>query len=141
MWSEIPAVARGAVIFVPPGDKRIDGVVEFTVTRDVLLGMAASWGYDGNPSGGWQAERKSKQQLIDDGWVEVGTMYRALRDKHIVFTKQCKKGETFRLRTRKTREPYVLVLGYNNNVQPIVTQTIGPENGCGSPRQYSQSGR
>lgn len=127
VWSEIPAVARGAVIFVPPGDARIDGVVEFTVTRDVLLGMAASWGYDGNPSGGWLSERKSKQQLVDDGWVEVGTMFRAHKDRHSVFTRQCKKGEALRIRTRKTREPYVLALGHNKDAQPIVDKAVDPK--------------
>jgi len=124
VWTEIPAIARGAVIFTPPGDARKDGVVKFTVKHDALIGLAASWAYDGNSSGGWQSERKTKQQLVADGWIEVGTMYHALSDRHTLFSRQCKKGEVFRIRTRKYREPYVLIPGYLKNTRPLKQKKV-----------------
>ena len=127
IWSEVPAVLQGAVIYEPPNDARKDGVVEFTIQRDARIGLAASWAYDGNSGGGWQSERSTKRQLVDAGWIEVGKMYRGLYDRHTIFLRQCKKGELFRIRTRKYREPYVLVPGFVENPQPSKPQAVAPK--------------
>lgn len=108
-WSNVPKVVRGAVIFMPPKDAPKDGIVEFAVKHDALIGLAASWAYDGNASGGWQQERMTKEQLIASGWVESGKMYLNRTDRHTIFLRHCKKGETFRIRTRKYYRPCVLV--------------------------------
>ena len=89
----------------------MDGVLQFSVTRDSLIGLAASWAYDGNASGGWQEDRKWKKDLTDVGWVEVGQMFHNLTDRHTLFVRQCQKGEAFGIRTRKYRRPYVFIPG------------------------------
>ena len=53
--------ARGAAIFETRDSEPKDGVLQFSVTRDSLVGLAASWAYDGNASGGWQEDRKWKR--------------------------------------------------------------------------------
>lgn len=109
-WFDIPKNCQRAVIFQTRKDQPMDGVLVFQVKRDGLVAMAASWAYDGNSGGGWQSERKSKQDILKSGWVEVGHMYLNLSDRHTIFVRQCKQGEQFRIRTRKYRRPYVVVL-------------------------------
>lgn len=108
-WFEIPAAAQQAVIFQTRESEPKDGVLEFSVTRDATIGLAASWAYDGNPGGGWQAERETKQDLIDAGWRSVGEMYFNLTDRHTIFLRECRAGESFRIRTRKYYRPVVLI--------------------------------
>ena len=108
-WFEIPAVAQQAVIFQTRENEPKDGVLEFNVTRNATIGLAASWAYDGNASGGWQADRKTKQDLIDAGWRSVGEMYFNLTDRHTIFLRECRAGESFRIRTRKYYRPLVLI--------------------------------
>jgi hypothetical protein len=108
-WFEIPSVARRAIIFQTCESEPKDGVLEFSVTRDATIGLAASWAYDGNSGGGWQAERKRKQDLIEAGWRSVGEMYFNLTDRHTIFLRECRAGESFRIRTRKYGAPYVFV--------------------------------
>lgn len=110
-WTEIPTVAAGAVIFETRKDDPKDGVVQFQVTRNAVIGLAASWAYDGNASGGWQEDRKSKKDLLEGGWIEVGSMYHNLTDRHTLFVRQCKQGDEFGIRTRKYRRPLVFIPG------------------------------
>ena len=108
VWPEVPTIVQDAVTFEPPNNARMDGVVEFTVTRSACIGLAASWAYDGNANGVWQAERQSNRKGADAGWIEVGRIYRGLYDRHTNFFQKCERDETFRIHAHKYREPDVL---------------------------------
>ena len=121
-WSEIPSELYGAILFHPVNNANPDGLLEFKMIQDAQIILAASWAYDGNASGNWQEDRKSKQQLINEGWSEIGTMYYHHTDRHTLFKKTCKAGRIYRIRTRKYHEPFVLLTGFVK-VPPVTTQT------------------
>lgn len=123
-WSEIPAMMKRAVIFTPQKDQPKDGVVQFVVHHNAKIGLAASWAYDGNASGGWQEERKSKSDLKKMGWVEQGEMYLNLYDRHTLFVRDCEKGERISIRTRKYYRPYVFI---PNAIEPAKEQSAPAE--------------
>lgn len=120
-WTEIPEVMRGAAIYQSPyydGDIKT-GMLTFTLKEDVVLGLAASWSYDGNSNGGWTSQVKSVEDLVAEGWVERGKMYFKLSDRYTLFTRASKKGETFHLRTRKYEPPYIFLPDYIEDPPPL----------------------
>lgn len=120
-WTEIPEFMRGAAIFQSPfydGDINT-GMLTFTLKEDAVLGLAASWAYDGNPNGGWTSQVKSVEDLAAEGWVERGRMYFKLSDRYILFTRASKAGETFHIRTRKYEPPYIFLPDYIDDPPPL----------------------
>lgn len=123
LWSSIPNSLVGAGIFEHIKRPRSDdnpknGVQRFTLHQDRTVGLAASWAYDGNSGGGWQAEAKSKKDLISDGWQEAGEMLRNGKDKYTLFVRDCKAGD-YQIRTRKYNAPFVFLPGYFQDSPPV----------------------
>ncbi len=108
-WFDLKGIVLGTVIFEPKDSEPKDGVVQFQIQQDCKIGLAASWAYDGNASGGWQEDRQMKKDLLDSGWKEIGLMYWNQTDRHTLFTKDFKKGELAAVRTRKYRRPFVFL--------------------------------
>eukprot|EP00913_Durusdinium_trenchii_P013392 g12573.t1 len=90
------------------------GILRFRVEKAQRVYFAvygADWGGGGNPSGGWRKELVSRAELEKQGWKEAGriTGEHTLLDGNklpwIVFTRQCKTGEVFAIRTHKYQAP------------------------------------
>ena len=75
----------------------------------------ADWGGGGNPSGNWQEELVTRQQLQQQGWQEITL----LPVKHsnpeypeppqwIVFKRHCQPGESFAIRNHKYQAPILI---------------------------------
>jgi hypothetical protein len=73
------------------------------------------WGEGGNPSGNWQPELVSREQLIEQGWKQtdllpVSHSNPEYKDEPawIVFRRACQAGETFLIRTHKYQAPILI---------------------------------
>ncbi len=110
-WVGVPAFLRGACVF----DQRRNGETreawtEMTAKVDGDLYLAASWRYEGNSGGGWQAERKTEKQLVADGWELVGNMFDGPKvSRYGVFKRRFAAGESYAVRTNKRGAPLVIV--------------------------------
>ena len=74
------------------------------------LYMAINYSYQGNASGGWTAERWSKQQFKDAGWSPVEGEIEGPsgndQQVHELVGKHVKKGEVYKLRCNKYMPPF-----------------------------------
>ena len=98
------------------------GILRFRVLEEQTIHMAlygGEWGVGGNPSGGWQEEVIAREDLEKQGWRET-TLLRVIHSNPdyaeqpswIVFTRECKPGESFAIRNHKYQAP-VLIWGPN----------------------------
>lgn len=108
--AQLPEFLKGGTTFDFPQKPRTDarnGVLEFTVKRTGVLYLLADWKHQGNPRGGWEQERPTRQQLAERGWKDLGP---TPWDKEvIVFEKTCNQGETYTIRTNKYWSPILVV--------------------------------
>ena len=90
------------------------GILRFRVEKAQRVYFAvygADWGGGGNDSGGWKKELVTRQQLKKQGWRVAGklvgehTLIDGNRLAWIVYTRECKAGETFAIRTHKYQAP------------------------------------
>jgi len=95
----------------------VDGIITFEVLTDGLVLMACTtrWGGGGNPSGGWQQQLTTREELEADGWVEfaIGLQDAELNGPapyldYVVFRRDSFAGETFTYRTEKYRPPTII---------------------------------
>ncbi len=113
-WRYIPDFIRGSTIFtdplvpVPNGDPA-SGVVDFSVTESGTLYIVADYNYEGNTSGGWTAEAKSREQLIAEGWAYSGDIRYGNGFLMRLFSKEVTAGDNFHLRVNKYIPPYVIL--------------------------------
>jgi hypothetical protein len=87
-------------------------------TQTVWLALyGADWGGGGNPSGNWQHEVVTQDQLEQQGWKPMGQL--AVRHSHaeyptespwLLFSRSCEAGESFLIRNHKYQAP-VLIWG------------------------------
>ncbi|MBL68207.1 MAG: hypothetical protein CMO74_07110 [Verrucomicrobiales bacterium] len=107
----MPEILLGASIF--SGDsKRTNGNADFEITRTGRVYLALNYDYQGNSSGGWTEERLSAGQFMARGWAQVKGMEIIgwNNRSHQIFTRECRKGETFRLRCNKYEPPYIILM-------------------------------
>ena len=110
-----------ATMFAIPKNKH-NGIAEITVQADGYLFLACNYSNQGNSGGGWQKERWTAKQFVQNGWRHLtndetgGVLQKAKMDKRPdrqfeIFVKFVKKGEAFRLRCNKYEPPYPIVFG------------------------------
>jgi hypothetical protein len=96
------------------------GVVKFVVESDgiVMLAVTSRWRISsGNASGtgllqGWYDRAKSREDLLKDGWREAGSLgntgHPDSGNEWPLFWRQCRKGESFNIRTEKYIAPVII---------------------------------
>ncbi len=116
-WAKVPAqlTANGASIFMPTGGTT--GVADIKVTGDGYLLVACNYDYQGNKGGKWDDEDWDERKFKTKGWHMMsknelgGDLVKGDGRQQTVFSKQVRKGETFRLRCNKYDPPYPILLG------------------------------
>jgi len=111
MWTKVPKFLTGATIYSgKPTGRELQAVAK----SDGLVVVAASWNYDGNPSGGWYETRTTKEQMLARGWSLIGKapdgeiQWRE-NDVHQLYFRSVKAGEKIQFHTRKYNQPFVIV--------------------------------
>ncbi|HVW03170.1 MAG TPA: hypothetical protein VHB77_22605 [Planctomycetaceae bacterium] len=111
-WKNVPDFLRGAVVYSRSEGPiaQFGGLVDFEVLSAGVVFLAASWNIEGGPKSEPGAESSAELQRM--GWHEAGEI--SLRegersDRHLVFWRKCADGQRFKLRTRSTLPPFVLV--------------------------------
>jgi hypothetical protein len=116
IFGDVPAWLQERTFHYP--DKAA-GTTQFVTETDGGVVMAVSPRYRAaksvSPNAGaftglkepWYFECKSKSDLIRDGWVQCGTMPILGSDWHVYY-RDCKKGESFRVRTEKDFAPIIV---------------------------------
>ncbi len=115
------------------------GKTSFEILKSQTVFVAfygADWGGGGNSSGNWQPEVVSKQELKKQGWKEIGelpvvhSIAKFANEKPwILFKRNCKVGEKFKLRNHKYQAP-ILFWGKARD-KNAVPQTDVPQSGAG----------
>jgi hypothetical protein len=105
-WTAVPDDLRGRSFSAL---NHYLGKTSFEVTSGgtVLLACTERWGGGGNAGGGWKAELTTREQLEAEGWRAVGTL-EGDKMKWVVFSRNCKAGERFTVRTEKYCAPIVI---------------------------------
>ncbi|HEX3657065.1 MAG TPA: WD40 repeat domain-containing protein [Pirellulales bacterium] len=111
-----------ALIIEPPNDEaaaskkseqlaEAAGMVRIFIQQDTPLYVGVVWG-DDNGSGTWTKELSTKLDMPAAGWAMVGNTATTVQGKSLwrwLYWREAKAGESFRLRTRKTIAPVVIV--------------------------------
>ena len=107
-WKVIPDWLKGTSYSLAKDGS--NGVAIFRVETDglVLMAVSSRWGGGGNRSGGWYEECKSKQDLLKDNWQEVAATLPSTMGDWLLFVRNCRKGESFKIRTEKYMAPTIL---------------------------------
>lgn len=114
-WQRVPDAFKRHRAAIYMGTGKDNGVADFEVTKDGTIFLACNYSYQGNSSGDWDETRWTKEQFIQDGWTEVsqdqlgGLLVRVNGREQVIFMKQVKRGEKYRLRCNKYEPPYVIV--------------------------------
>ena len=109
-WRWMPDLIRGSDIHSlnvgHPG--YIDGgAISYTVTEPGTLYLAAHYGYEGNPSGGWTDTRVTRAELEADGWAYRGDMKNQDARVYRLFEKNVEVGQ-YDLRVNKYGPPLLI---------------------------------
>ena len=108
------------------------GSTQFRVEKDQRVYAAFyDWQYmmDGNASGGWHEELTPPRKLKQMGWEEVGTMEGRHSNPEYkpatwhIYARDCKRGDTFRLRGHKYQAPIVFA-ELDRHIRPPVLEGI-----------------
>ncbi len=85
------------------------GYTQFTVEGNGIVLMAVSPRYKGggNAGGNWKPDCISRDELLGNGWHEAGTLPIHSLDFPL-YWRNCKKGETFKIRTEKYLAPVII---------------------------------
>jgi hypothetical protein len=114
---EVPRAVRGRHYTARDG---YQGKLQFDVLESQTVWIALygkDWGGGGNPSGDWQPELVTREELERQGWKQVGMLPVKHSDPQfsdepswILVTRNCEAGETFLIRNHKYQAP-VLIWG------------------------------
>jgi len=111
-WSKIPAEYAE---FRFLRNREQQGTTRFQVTRPglVLIVVTTRWRNSGS-SGHWQEEIVTRDELVAEGWKEVGRLSSYFKTdgsslEWIVFARSCRAGESFSIRTEKYVAPVLLL--------------------------------
>ena len=115
-WATVPPqlTKYGAVVYMPSGNT--NGVADIKVTGDGFLLLACNYDYQGNTSGKWDEEVWSEKKFKAKGWhlmskTELGAvLVKGDNRAQVVFFKQVRKGDAFRLRCNKYEPPFPILL-------------------------------
>lgn len=116
-WARVPDILtkNNAVIYMPK-DKH-QGVADFKVLADGYLILACNYDYQGNKGGTWDDEDWDARKFKTKGWSEIGKnalgspLVSGENRQQVLFSKQVRKGETYRLRCNKYDPPFPILLG------------------------------
>jgi len=118
-WVDTPEWMKGATIFSESdrSAKRPEGVsgreVLFDVKKDSTILLLVSWTVEGSRYDEWTANLWSIDRLIEAGWAPLRKIRRQKKgdnfDEFIIFRRECKAGQSFRLHTRKYTPPFVAI--------------------------------
>lgn len=90
-----------------PQTKVANGVLRFRVVKSGRLYLIANWQWQGNQEGGWLEDRLTKEQLIEQGWQDLGP---SAWDKEVyILTRRVTEGESYAIRTNKYWPPYLVI--------------------------------
>ncbi|HEX4142047.1 MAG TPA: hypothetical protein VHY91_00735, partial [Pirellulales bacterium] len=111
---KVPDPLIGARAFTIPFDRRnnidAEGAIEIEVMRDQPLYVAVSWAND--HLGEWMREAMLKTDFAPAGWTLVGELpalgSSGKREYRSLYWRSGKKGEVFRVRTRKAVAPMAI---------------------------------
>lgn len=109
-WGKIPGILNNCEFSYV---HKHAGVTTLTVKKDgiVIIAVSTRWGGGGNSSGSWQQELTTQEELLKNGWVAAGSL---LASKYsdaegpLLFCRESKAGEKFKLRTEKYIAPIVI---------------------------------
>lgn len=113
--SAMPVELRGGTRFdwieTPTAVNVELGRLEFTVENSGIVFLVADWNYEGNRSGNWTEEAKSKDQLVQEGWTYVGRCpWGGTDEKPLeLLKKHCVRGESYTIRVNKYWPPLPFV--------------------------------
>lgn len=124
----LPGYLEGATTFANP--KKLGGGsmeiarLEFEVKEPTVVLLAMSWSYDGNASGGWTEERKTREDVSRDGWIWIGAVefQHPQVEDHFLFWKRFAPGDKVKIRNRKYRPPYVILPAAGKIDDPTVVK-------------------
>jgi hypothetical protein len=110
----VPAPLVDAQAFSIPLERRnnteAEGLIEIELTRDQPIYVAVSWAND--QPGEWSKEAMSRPDFIRAGWTLVGELPMRSSSGKLehrgLYWRAGKRGQTFRLRTRKAVAPMVI---------------------------------
>lgn len=110
-WKEVPEELAGTHYLSLPIH---EGAIEFEVSSDgyVFLITSTRWGGGGNSSGDWMKEVKVDRDLRREGWRELKGLSDLMTSdpgEMAIYWRDCKQGETFRIRTEKYVAPMLLI--------------------------------
>jgi len=98
----LPDFLQGASAYTWEEHPKTDvanAVLEFIVEGDGIVYLAPTWKNEGNAGGNWVESRLTKEQLVQQGWQDLGTC--SWDADRTLLCRNCKAGETFSLRTNK----------------------------------------
>ena len=105
-----PTTAYGFEWIARPMSAEIkNGVLQFSVKSDGLVYLVTDTQYQGNRSGGWWEEKVTKQELVQQGWEDLGAC--PWNQKEAMLKRFVKNGESYRIRTNKYGPPKLIVPG------------------------------
>lgn len=121
-WYDVPAFAEEQNFLFWQGQATgfpnvADGITTFEVLMDgpVLMACTTRWGGGGNPSGDWEDEVTTREELEEQGWVEFATGLIDARDntpaadrEWLIFRRDSVAGEAFTYRTEKYLPPMII---------------------------------
>ncbi|HSI34674.1 MAG TPA: hypothetical protein VK986_13890 [Tepidisphaeraceae bacterium] len=95
-------------------DQGQEGMTEFRVTKAGTILVACNWEYQGNDGGGWKATRMTQQQFVEQGWrivpvEQLGGPLMLGKFTQVVFSREVREGETYKLRCNKYDPPFVIL--------------------------------
>ncbi len=114
-WMHIPAYLDKMSFLQSPS--AYQGVTKFEIEKSgvLLLAVTSRWKDSGNPGGDWMDKVTSREDFLEQGWRKLGRLHQTTRTPGEecgyhwdVYTRECRQGETFDLRTEKYAAPIIL---------------------------------
>jgi len=117
IFIDVPESVKGRKFTARDG---YQGNLRFDVLEGQTIFVALygkDWGGGGNPSGNWQQEVVTREQMEQQGWQHFGSL--AVKHSNpeyqneapwLLFSRNCKSGESFLIRNHKYQAP-VLIWG------------------------------
>jgi len=115
-WATVPLQLSKyeAIVYMPSGNT--NGVADIKVKADGFLMLACNYDYQGNSSGKWDEEDWNEKKFKTKGWHLMGKtelggiLVKGDNRAQVVFSKQVRKGDNFRIRCNKYDPPFPILL-------------------------------
>ncbi|MEM7387016.1 MAG: hypothetical protein AAF514_18930 [Verrucomicrobiota bacterium] len=116
LWKDTPRMLDG--FSFSQFYSHYEGVTDFEIITSgtVYLAVTSRWGSGGNSSGGWKEELTTKKEFLDAGWKPITKLSETADDfghehRWVLYQKECRAGESYRLRTEKYCKPLLFFKG------------------------------